>query len=275
MSGFLGKTISKFVSNQTSKLQNLSNSINQHQQQHQIQDTQLTLAHLRKVFYEYLHPRVGTSIDQTQNDDKLYSILPLFIKAFSQVQSLNDINDKFTDCAKFCQVCSQLLVNEISKRSHDDLILVKYFEAKSNDESHNDGYTLLQVINLLSLGPSFLIDIIAQSTLPSRLVMCLYLFICLPEPKDSILEFNVHSQLNANDRRSLFHKVFNQLLIKLCNFKIVAQQLCDSDSIKHLFSIITSSVDVHNVCWRQTANEALASLAKNLTIDNITLMSRS
>lgn len=41
-------------------------------------------------------------------------------KAFGHA-SLNDINEKFSDIGDFCLACSKLLVNEISKRVHDDL----------------------------------------------------------------------------------------------------------------------------------------------------------
>ena len=85
MSNFLNKTFNKLVGQQ-SKSSNIAN-LNQQQQQHQNltvnqllsnQDTQLTLAHLRKVFYEYLHPK--NELSQNEKDDKLYNILPLFIR---------------------------------------------------------------------------------------------------------------------------------------------------------------------------------------------------
>ena len=46
---------------------------------HLSHDAQLTLTHLRKVFYEYLHPK-HHDLSLTEKDEKLYSILPLFIK---------------------------------------------------------------------------------------------------------------------------------------------------------------------------------------------------
>jgi hypothetical protein len=46
---------------------------------HLSHDAQLTLTHLRKVFYEYLHPK-HHDLSLAEKDEKLYSILPLFIK---------------------------------------------------------------------------------------------------------------------------------------------------------------------------------------------------
>ncbi len=86
MSGFLGKTLSKIVGQKSREGSSISgftsaiNSTNNSQTSSLTyqQDTQLTLAHLRKVFYEYLHPR--HELSQTDKDEKIYSLLPLFIR---------------------------------------------------------------------------------------------------------------------------------------------------------------------------------------------------
>ncbi len=77
-------TTTTTTSNQTSFVSQLTNSF---QRNHSItystqyqQDAQLTLTHLRKLFYEYLHPKLNQELNQTEKDEKLYSILPLFIK---------------------------------------------------------------------------------------------------------------------------------------------------------------------------------------------------
>ena len=224
---FLGKTFGKIVGhspnkNETNNQQTsqnatsneTSNTQSNQRQRHQVtystqyqQDAQLTLTHLRKLFYEYLHPKQNQEHLQNEKDDKLYTILPLFIKAFGHA-SLNDIHSKFSDVGEFCFACSRLLVNEISKRVHDDLVLVKFFEIKTSDDS-TDGSGLLNTVNLLASGPGFLIDIMAKCSLPSRLVMCVYLFICLPEAKDSLLD---HCEFNAKERRILFQKCFQQVI---------------------------------------------------------------
>lgn len=254
---FLGKTFGKIVGHQSksssssspqssqpttnqsntsqnvqlhNSLINQSNSPFNHNSSQLNYDAQLTLTHLRKVFFEYLHPK--QDLNQSVRDDKLYSILPLFIKAFGH-SSLLDINDRFGDVGEFCFACSKLLVNEISKRVHDDLgdfffccskmsiskirnfklekkfqVLVKFFEIKTSEDA-TDGSGLLNTVNLLASGPPFLIEIMTKCSLPSRLVMCVYLFICLPEAKDSILD---HCEFNAKERRILFQKCFQQVI---------------------------------------------------------------
>ncbi len=95
---FIGKTLGKIVGSHQSKAQSPTNSPESDsttnaiapsilQRQHTVtysnkfhQDAQLTLTHLRKVFYEYLHPKLLHDLSPTEKDEKLYSILPLFIK---------------------------------------------------------------------------------------------------------------------------------------------------------------------------------------------------
>ena len=96
---FIGKTLGKIVGSHQTKPPTPTNSPEsdsptivpstqqQQQRQHAVtysnkfhQDAQLTLTHLRKVFYEYLHPKLLHDLSPTEKDEKLYSILPLFIK---------------------------------------------------------------------------------------------------------------------------------------------------------------------------------------------------
>jgi hypothetical protein len=227
------------------------------------QDAQLTLTHLRKLFFEYMHPR-QTDMSQSDRDEKLYNILPLFIKTFGHV-SLVDIGERFGEVGDFCGACTRLLCAEISKRVHDDLVLVKFFEIKTSEDC-TDGSGLLNTVNLLASGPAFLVETMTKCSLPSRLVMCIYLFICLPEPKESMLD---HSEFSAKERRILFQKCFQQLLIKLCQHSCTCDELCDADSLSLLFKIIASTCEQHNVPWRQTAANALLALTKAFTANAV------
>ena len=103
---FLGKTLNKIVGHststpkisnsnqstspiQSSPLQQYSQFNNIFHRNHQVtfsnqyqQDAELALTHLRKVFYELLHPNANQDITQSEKDEKIYSLLPLFIKVF-------------------------------------------------------------------------------------------------------------------------------------------------------------------------------------------------
>lgn len=285
MSSFLGKTIGKIVSNATKSSSNQSEQTTQQQQQQRTNvttsvapvsttsqtssssispDAQLTLTHLRKLFYEYMHPKQSVDqLTQSERDEKLYNILPLFIKTFGGQTgaSLSDIGDRFSEVGEFSAACARLLCAEISKRVHDDLVLVKFFEIKTSEDS-TDGAGLLNTVNMLASGPAFLAEAMAKCSLPSRLVMCIYLFICLPEPKDSLLD---SSEFTARERRSLFQQCFQQLIMKLCQHSCTCDELCEADSLKLLFKIVSSTCEQHNVPWRQTAANALLKLTKSFT----------
>ena len=213
-----GATLSSTITSATAFLSQIKHSTIGQSQAQQNHDAQLTLTHLRKVFYEYMHPKQqnnsidqafqDSSAEQAEREEKLYHILPLFVKAFGHA-SLADIQQRFGDVGDFCFACSRLLVNEIGKRVLDDLVLVKFFEIRTSEaEEATDGSGLLNVVNLLASGPPFLVEIMTKCSLPSRLVMCIYLFICLPEAKDSLLDL---CEFNARERRILFQKCFQQV----------------------------------------------------------------
>ncbi|CAF0895175.1 unnamed protein product [Brachionus calyciflorus] len=231
---FLGKTLGKIVNGSQTKS---TNSIQNEpfQKINFSHDTQLTLTHLRKVFYE-----------SSPKDDKLYQILPLFFKAFSQ-SSLSDINDKFGD---FCFACSRLLVNEISKRVHDDLVLVKFFDIKTSDDA-TDGAGLLSTVNLLASGPPFLIEIMTKCLLPTRLVMCVCLFISNRESSESHIK---HPDRKAQMTSSTVIKRSNSFLKNLTNLidePFIIHPGAVSSILNLLPSVTTSS---HQMAYRLQYN---------------------
>ena len=157
--------------------------------------------------------------------------------------------------------CTRLLVAEIGKRVSDELVLAKFFEIKTS-ECATDGSGLLNVVNLLASGPAFLAELMARVGLPSRLVTCVYVFICLPEARDTLIDL---CEFNARERRILFQKCFHQLLTKLCQHACTCEQLVESDTLKMLFKSIASACEAHNHAWRQTAVDALLTLTKALS----------
>ena len=87
--------------------------------------------------------------------------------------------------------------------------IVKFLEIESTEESSN-GWMLLSTLNLLSLGPSSLIDCMTAASLPSTLVKCLYLFFDLPDVMDAdALESGC--EFTPRERRVLLQKVFVQV----------------------------------------------------------------
>ena len=148
------------------------------------QDILLTLTHLRKVFYEYQHPKIQWT--QQDKNDRLYSTLPMVIKVLS-VLANNEWEDRFPEISDYTSTLAKLLVNEIRMRADKEpnssaasQAIIVYLEM--NDETHSiSGWSLLRALKLLATGPNFIQEKFAQASLPSTFVKCLYLFYDLPE----------------------------------------------------------------------------------------------
>ncbi len=60
-----------------------------------------------------------------------------------------------------------------------------------------------------------------------------------------------------------------KLLIKLSQNSFTTDELVENDTLKLLFTIITSICDEHNIGWRRAAFDALVTLSKRFTINAI------
>ncbi|XP_035824115.1 WD repeat and FYVE domain-containing protein 3 isoform X2 [Aplysia californica] len=230
----------------------------------QAQDNSLGLMHLRKLFTEFRHPTVNST--QRNQEEKLYSMLPLFIKVFESTQS-NEMTEKWSDILQFCSHVSKLMVTEIRRRASNQsteaasCAIVQLLEIESAIENGN-GWMLLTAINLLSLGGNTLIDCMTAASLPSTLVKCLYLFFDLP-PVENGDEKQPGCEFTPMERRILLQKVFVQVLVRLCNHASPAEELARKDDLSLLFSAITSWCPRHNAMWRQSAGEVLVTLSRH------------
>lgn len=175
------------------------------------QDTLLTLTHLRKVFYEYQHPKIQWT--QQEKNERLYSTLPMMLKVLT-VLSNNEWEERFPELAEYTLTLAKLLVYEIRLRADKEpntsaasQAIIEYLEI--NDEMNSlSGWSLLRALKLLSTGPQSLMDKYAQASLPSTFVKCLYLFFDLPETSSS------HSKddaLSPKERRILLQQIFFQV----------------------------------------------------------------
>lgn len=175
------------------------------------QDTLLTLTHLRKVFYEYQHPKIQWS--QQEKNERLYSTLPMVIKVLT-VLSNNEWEERFPELAEYTLTLAKLLVYEVRLRADKEpntsaasQAIIEYLEM--NDEMNSlSGWSLLRSLKLLSTGPQSLLDKYAQASLPSTFVKCLYLFFDLPEISSN--QFH-HDAISPKEKRILLQQIFFQV----------------------------------------------------------------
>jgi WD repeat and FYVE domain-containing protein 3 len=175
------------------------------------QDILLTLTHLRKVFYEYQHPKLNWT--QQDKNDRLYSTLPMVIKVLS-VLSNHEWTERFPELNEYTLTLAKLLVYEIRQRADKEpnssaasQSIIEYLEI--NDEmTSTSGWSLLRSLKLLSTGPNILMDKFAQASLPSTFVKCLYLFFDLP---DIIIQHGHHDTISPKEKRILLQQAFFQV----------------------------------------------------------------
>ncbi|XP_052069301.1 WD repeat and FYVE domain-containing protein 3-like isoform X1 [Mytilus californianus] len=233
-------------------------------------DMSLGLNHLRKLFAEFRHPNRRAS--QDEQEEKLYTMIPLFCKTFGEVPS-SEMMEKFGDILQFSSHLSKLMVTEIRRRASNQsteaasCAIVRFLEINSSEEASN-GWMLLQALTLLSSGGQALIDNMTGASLPSTLVKCLYLFFDLPEILDGDA-VEPGCNFTHTERRILLQKVFVQVLVRLCNYASPAEELAKKDDLSLLFSAITSWCPAHNVVWRKSAGEVLVTLSRHGLIPNV------
>jgi len=175
------------------------------------QDILLTLAHLRKVFFEYQHPKIQWT--QQDKNDRLYSTLPMVIKVLS-VLSNNEWDERFPELSEYTLTLAKLIVYEIRLRADKEpntsaasQAIIEYLEM-NDDINSLSGWSLLRSLKLLSTGPNSLMEKFAQASLPSTFVKCLYLFFDLPEISTNHTNNDV---ISPKEKRILLQQIFFQV----------------------------------------------------------------
>ncbi|KAL5018826.1 hypothetical protein ScPMuIL_004548 [Solemya velum] len=232
-----------------------------------VQDNRLALTHLRKLFADFRHPTAKAT--QKDQEDRLYSMLPIFCKVFENSPS-SEMTEKFQDILQFCSHVSKLMVTEIRRRASNQsteaasCAIVSFLEAETTEENGN-GWMLLGSLNLLSMGTQALTDCMTAASLPSTLVKCLYLFFDLPDLEGGDI-MEPGTNFTPKERRILLQKItrgFVQVLVRLCNHVSPAEELARKDDLILLFSAITSWCPAQNVMWRKSAAEVLVTLSRH------------
>ncbi|CAF3844508.1 unnamed protein product [Rotaria magnacalcarata] len=227
------------------------------------QDILLTLTHLRKVFYEYQHPKIQWT--QQEKNERLYSTLPMVIKVLS-VLTNNEWEDRFPELHDYTLTLAKLLVYEIRMRADKEpntraasQAIIDYLEI--NEETNSlSGWSLLRSLKLLSTGPNIIMDKFAQASLPSTFVKCLYLFFDLP---DIPITHSTSDAISPKEKRILLQQIFFQLLSRIAMSNSCVDELTRRDDLLLLFSAISSNCPERNKPWRMQASEMLVLIGKH------------
>uniref|UniRef100_A0A182YPS5 DUF4704 domain-containing protein n=1 Tax=Anopheles stephensi TaxID=30069 RepID=A0A182YPS5_ANOST len=144
------------------------------------EDVELAMLHLRKLFDEFIN--LKSTMADTERDTKLYQMLPLYCNVANNANQKKQTNPhglsqplSWEGQAAFCHHISQLLAREIKRR------YVRHMHE----------------------------PIMINASLPSTLVRCIYLFLDLPEEKETCSIDETCSEANKDRQMSSF-RAFSQ-----------------------------------------------------------------
>lgn len=217
------------------------------------QERSLSIQHLRKLFLEFLHP--PGPLPPEQHELKLYLMLPLFLKAFTETDP-SILSEKFGDALQFAGHTSKLMVTEIQRRAANkskeqaskDMI---HFLTYNEQDIENRGWNLLCTLSILTEGEAAIVECMVAASLQSILVKCTKLFFALPPG------------FGDEDKLSQIQKVLTATLVKLCYHPITAKELIRTDDLASLFDCLTCSVKPHHMIWRSGVSEVLTSITRH------------
>eukprot|EP00794_Sanderia_malayensis_P012330 gene12330-13603_t len=217
-------------------------------------EKRLCLQHLRRLFLEYLHPREYVS--QEQQEAKLYLMLPLFIKVFSDSSSSAQMSDCFSDVLQFAGHVSKLLVNEIQRRAANrtkrrSVIEILHFLVLKPNEQDNKGWNLITALKILANGEIAIIECMVAASLPSTLVKTIRLFFWLKE--ETYPEECINGLKNA----------IIPILTRICQHPITTKELIRTDDLATLFDALTCSCDRLHLIWRAGISEILTAITRS------------
>ncbi|XP_046865023.1 WD repeat and FYVE domain-containing protein 3-like isoform X2 [Xenia sp. Carnegie-2017] len=224
-------------------------------------DAGLSLMHLRKLFMEFIHSSVPLTLKEQEK--KLYAMLPVFNNVFMNSEG-SDMSERFGDVLQFAAHTSRLMVNEIrrhavNKSNNNASTAIMNFLIKKADTNTQSGWNLLQSLSILANGQSAVISDMIATQLPSTLVHCLYLFFELPKPcANTSIDASV-----LEESYLTVQKLFIQLLVRLCNQSITAQELVRTDDLFILFTAMSGKCLPHNTGWRTGICEVLTTITRS------------
>ncbi|XP_035909234.1 WD repeat and FYVE domain-containing protein 3 isoform X2 [Anopheles stephensi] len=240
------------------------------------EDVELAMLHLRKLFDEFIN--LKSTMADTERDTKLYQMLPLYCNVANNANQKKQTNPhglsqplSWEGQAAFCHHISQLLAREIKRRALNrstetaSKTIASFLELDSvyGTEESGNGAVLLTAVNLMvnTINDSSLQEIMINASLPSTLVRCIYLFLDLPEEKETCSIDETCSEANKDRQMSSF-RAFSQILLKLSSHPLTAEELIRVDDLSLLFSTVTAQYGPCNLKWRSLAGEVLDTLAR-------------
>ncbi|XP_040570676.1 WD repeat and FYVE domain-containing protein 3 isoform X2 [Lepeophtheirus salmonis] len=213
----------------------------------------LGLSHLKKLISEGGHD--------------LGDLIPLFIQvAGPEPNSIFDtLGSSFV--RSLADSAAKSLVSSVRDRASSrntetaSKAIAQYLQVSSSDDENN-GWPLLSALNICGrVEDESLVETLNRASLPSTLVKCIYLFFDLPLPEDE--QTDQAAELTDKETKMLLQKMLSQILLRLCSYVSVVEDLARKDDLLLLFAAVTSSCPEHNAIWRKTASDILLAISRH------------
>ncbi|KAI6229287.1 Beige/BEACH domain-containing protein [Aphelenchoides besseyi] len=201
-------------------------------------DKSLTLLHLRKTFSSIVKDAHGAL-----DDSDLEKLLPLFNKLMS-MYTPDELCSNFKEVAQFSAAIADVLVNEIRRRANNESTneaassVYEFLRAHPLDSR---GWLLLKSLNfVVSSNQPKVLEAVCRASLPSTFVKLFYLFFDLP---------TIDQSTEMEYRRRLYDSVVT-LMVTMCSFDCVAEELIQKDDLVLLFIGASSTCANEHSMWR-------------------------
>ena len=112
----------------------------------------LSLSHLQRLFHDYQNP--SHPLSDSEKEDKLYMMLPLFCKVFGGMSQAQPLSESFPDSPVFIRAISRLLVTEVRRRASNQSTeeaasaIATFMEVDEASEETSNGWMLLTALNM-------------------------------------------------------------------------------------------------------------------------------
>ncbi|CAK6951548.1 WD repeat- and FYVE domain-containing protein 4 [Scomber scombrus] len=196
-----------------------------------------------------------------QRGEHLVKVLPLFIQVCEDGDKLEGL-----DMEGFVALTADTVIHNIHNRlaerpaegARDEV--VQFFQ-RQGEETHygvgeSPGWLLLKSLLLLTNDNSDILSCINPG-LPSALVKCLYLLVCIPAKKENMII------------EETFQESLTQVLLQLCRQPVNVERLVETQELQCLIIGLTSLWDQTSASWRHQASRVLKAVSAAATSNTV------
>ncbi|XP_040905708.1 WD repeat- and FYVE domain-containing protein 4 isoform X2 [Toxotes jaculatrix] len=199
-----------------------------------------------------------------QRQEQLVKVLPLYIQVCEDGGRLEGLDIKGL-AALTADTVIRNIHNRLAERPAEGAReeVVRFFQRLDEDTKcetgESPGWLLLKSLLLLTADSSDILSCINPG-LPSALVKCLYLLVCLPAKKESTAI------------EETFQEPLTQVLLQLCRQPVNVERLVETQELQCLIIGLTSLWDQTSASWRHQASRVIKAVSAVVTSNTVSCL---